>query len=94
MALGKKTGGRSKGTPNKSTVARAEELAAGGELPRDYMLRVMRDPTVDHARRDEMAKAVAPYVHAKLQAMTVEGKDGGPIVMTWRAPTMPEGTGG
>lgn len=83
---GERRGGRKKGTPNKSTVARAEELAAGGELPRDYMLRVMRDPSVDHSRRDDMAKSVAPYVHARLQATTLEGKDGGPIVLSWKEP--------
>jgi hypothetical protein len=37
-------------------------IAETGETPRDYMLRVMRDETVDHARRDAMAKAVAPFV--------------------------------
>jgi hypothetical protein len=44
---GKKTGGRQKGTPNKATSAAAirAEIAASGELPLDYMLRVMRDET-------------------------------------------------
>ena len=66
MAIGKKTGGRSKGTPNAKTAERKAEIAAGGELPLDYMLRVMRDPTVDHARRDDMAKASAKFVHPAL----------------------------
>jgi hypothetical protein len=35
-------------------------------MPLDYMLRVMRDPNVPARRRDEMAKAVAPYLHARL----------------------------
>jgi hypothetical protein len=26
----------------------------------------MRDPTVEHLRRDDMARAAAPYVHAKV----------------------------
>ena len=51
MATGIKTGGRKKGTPNKSTLVRNQELAAGGELPLDYMLRVMRDQTYTHERR-------------------------------------------
>jgi hypothetical protein len=29
------------------------------------MLRVMRDPIQPNQRRDEMARAAAPYVHAK-----------------------------
>jgi len=35
------------------------------------MLRVMRDTTADHARRDAMAKAVAPYCHPHLTAVAV-----------------------
>ena len=30
------------------------------------MLRTMRDPAASAKRRDEMAKAAAPYLHAKL----------------------------
>jgi hypothetical protein len=43
-----------------------------GETPRDYKLRVMRDETVDHARRDAMAKAVAPYCHPQLASVAVK----------------------
>lgn len=73
MAKGIKTGGRQKGTPNKATAAKAAEIAASGETPLDYMLRVMRDPTVEHPRRDEMARAAAPYVHPKLASVVHEG---------------------
>lgn len=69
MATGKKTGGRQKGSKNKATVAKERDLAAGGELPLDYMLRVMRDPSVDHARRDDMAKASAKFVHPALASV-------------------------
>jgi hypothetical protein len=75
MAKGKKTGGRRKGTPNKATVIRQRELAAGGELPIDYMLRVMRDPNIDEGRRDEMARAGAPYIHPRLAAVTHEEQE-------------------
>ena len=37
-----------------------------GESALAYMLRVMRDPTVEDPRRDEMARAAAPHVHAKI----------------------------
>jgi len=73
---GQKTGGRKKGSKNKikppEDVIRkveAEAVAnciATGESPLTYMLRVMRDPTVEDPRRDEMARAAAPYVHAKI----------------------------
>jgi hypothetical protein len=80
MAQGRKTGGRKKGTPNKATAAAAikAEIAASGEIPLDYMLRVMRDETVEPTRRDAMAKAAAPYVHPTLQSIRHGGEDGGP----------------
>lgn len=58
--------GRPKGSLNKKTAEKLAEIASTGELPLDYMLRVMRDPEQEHSRRDEMAKAAAPFVHAKL----------------------------
>ena len=69
--LGRKTGGRQRGTPNKKTAARkAQEAAIAAEIedarsrglePLDYMLSVKRDVTADVTRRDAMAKAAAPY---------------------------------
>src|SRR6516165_6305614 len=52
MAWGRKTGGRKKGTPNKRTsvlATKTEAAVAGseGEMPLDYMIRVMRDPTTE-----------------------------------------------
>jgi hypothetical protein len=74
MAWGRKTGGRKRGTPNKRTSvlaaqAEAADAVASGEEPIDYMLRVINDPTVEHSRRDAMAKAAAPYRHPQLQAV-------------------------
>lgn len=40
-------------------------MAAENLTPLEYMLRVMNDPSEDKARRDRMAQAAAPYVHAK-----------------------------
>jgi len=45
------------------------EGAQAREMPLDYMLRVMRDPVVDPARRDVMARSAAAYCHAQLQAV-------------------------
>lgn len=68
--------GRKPGVPNKSNAEMAAEIAATGETPLQYMLRVMRDPSVDHQRRDDMAKAAAPYSHSKLASTELSGKDG------------------
>jgi hypothetical protein len=47
------------------------------------MLAVMRDETAPADRRDDMAKAAAPYVHPKLAAVEHTGKDGGPVALTF-----------
>src|SRR5882762_1580118 len=59
--------GRKKGSKNKINRAAqlAKALAEAGMTPLEYMLYVMRDPKVRPERRDEMAKAAAPYLHAK-----------------------------
>jgi hypothetical protein len=58
------------------------------ETPLDYMLRVMRDPSTDDARRDAMAKAVLPYMHARLTTADGQALDdeGGTITFTWQPP--------
>ncbi len=72
--------GRPKGVPNKASAAKAAEIAASGLTPLDWMLSVLRDPTVDYDRRDRMAKDAAPYVHPRLASTEVTGKDGAPLV--------------
>src|SRR5580704_1059110 len=80
MARGFKTGGRKKGSKNKKKgladlkTEVVVQSAQTSETPLEYMLRVMRDPTHPNQRRDEMARAAAPYVHAKLLAAKMEHK--------------------
>lgn len=71
--------GRKSGTPNKASVERQKKVAATGDTPLEYMLKVMRDAKADASRRDDMAKAAAPYVHPKLAALQHSGPRGGPI---------------
>ena len=71
--------GRKKGAPNKASAERQAKVAATGDTPLDYMLKVMRDESAAPDRRDDMAKAAAPYVHPKLAAVEHTGKDGGPM---------------
>ena len=69
MALGRKTGGRRKGSRNRATAEARAAAEATGILPLTYMLSVMRDTSADQKRRDAMAVAAAPYVHPKLSAV-------------------------
>jgi hypothetical protein len=74
---GKREGaGRPKGSKNKPKFELPEqrERYANVETPLDFMLAVMRDPLADFRRRDDMAKAAAPYCHAKI---TTDAKPAG-----------------
>jgi hypothetical protein len=75
---GKRNGaGRKPGALTKATREIAEREVLSGDLtPLEYMLRVMRDEGEQPARRDDMAKAAAPFIHARLQAIeaNVAGK--------------------
>ena len=61
--------GKPKGASRKATAEREAKIAASGLTPLDWMLQVVRDPDQPNERRDEMAKAAAPYVHPKLSAI-------------------------
>lgn len=73
------TCGTRQNAANKATARREKEIAKGGDTPLDYMLKVMRNPKAEDSRRDDMAKAAAPYVHPKLAALQHSGPRGGPI---------------
>jgi hypothetical protein len=68
-----KTGGRKKGTKNKRTIT-LEQAAKEGKTPLQFMLDTMRDDKVEMALRCDMAKASAPYVHARRAPGTKEGE--------------------
>ena len=84
-------GGRKKGTPNKrdsKAAEQAREYLNSGLTPLEFLLGIMRgeaelnqDGTLKYTleQRIDAAKAAAPYVHAKLQAVTLTGDGGGPI---------------
>lgn len=81
--------GRKGGSPNKASAARQAEVAASGLTPLDYMLEVLRDETQERSRRDEMAKAAAPYVHPKLANIdaNVKANVDGTVTFTWLPPS-------
>ncbi|MGO8840778.1 MAG: hypothetical protein ACLQF1_06505 [Methyloceanibacter sp.] len=79
---GIKTGGRQKGSKNKLTNERkaiVERATRSGILPKEYMLKVMRNPKVDAKRRDAMAVSAAPYCHAKYQTVELTGQGGNAV---------------
>ena len=61
------TGGRS--APQKTGLRLGNE----GETPLEYMLRIMRDEAAESTRRDDMAKAAAPYLHPRLSCVEHTG---------------------
>ncbi len=72
---GKRSGaGRKKGVKNRKRLVEilpvkvsAKKLAlVPDQTPLEYMLAVMRDRTAEYKRRDEMAKAAAPFCHERL----------------------------
>jgi hypothetical protein len=89
-----KYGGRKKGTPNKrdsEAALRAKQIADSGITPLEFFLAILRSTetvvgtdgkSVDKysfEQRMEAAKNAAPYLHPKLQAVTLTGDGGGPI---------------
>ena len=78
----RKGAGRKLGSATKRTRAVADRAAAEGITPLEYMLAVMReDATHEDARiqaareamQFEAAKAAAPYIHPRLQAIEHSG---------------------
>jgi hypothetical protein len=74
----KKTGGRQKGVPNKSTREKREKLLnliPSGKDPLTFFLEVLADRTAPFDVRAMAAKEAAPYCHPKLAS--VESRSGG-----------------
>ena len=97
MAIGRKTGGRKKGTPNKikrprkAQAALTDRLAAGGITPLEYMLNILRDDTAEPLQRSWAAEKAAPYCHSRLAP--IDPKTGEQpvthIVMRWQGTKQP-----
>ena len=92
-----KTGGRVKGTPNKTIPALASLHTdvikrindqygtghIGEETPLEFLMRLQNDADVPLDVRVDAAKSALPYVHQRLpQAIEHTGKDGEAIEMT------------
>ena len=60
-------------------------VRASGPTPLDYLVQVMRDESLDLAKRLDAAKAAAPYVHPRLASVAVGNQDDKPFeqVIRW-----------
>lgn len=76
MAIGKKTGGRIKGTPNKRTVEIVELLEALDCEPVAGMASIAMDQRNPVELRGRMFAELANYVHAKKRATEIKADDG------------------
>ena len=61
-------------------------MAAAGEMPLEYALRIMRDKNASDERRDWACSQALRYCHPALSTVAVGGVGGGPIVLTWEPP--------
>lgn len=89
--------GRPKGAPTKGPqgkAARETAIKAQVELaeytgltPLEFMLNTMRDVKLDIGTRLMAARDAAPYVHARLQAITIKGDANAPIATSTLTPS-------
>lgn len=71
--------GRKPGSASQKTREIANQAVKDGLTPLEYMLAVLRDDTADPDRRDRMAVAAAPYIHARLAAIETKVETVGQI---------------
>jgi hypothetical protein len=82
MALGRKTGGRQKGTPNKRTADLAERLEALGCDPVGELASLAMDPATEPALKARCYIDLLAYLYPKRKAVEVSGAEN-PIVITF-----------
>jgi len=84
IALGRKTGGRTAGTPNKRTLNVMERLDELGCDPIEGMAKIALDPQNPIELRARMFSDLAQYVAPKRRAIDHSGSEGtGPIEIRW-----------
>ena len=87
MALGRKTGGRVAGTPNKRTQDVIERLTALNCDPIEGMARIAMDDANSPELRGRMYAELAQYVAPKRKAVEHSSEDGsGEITVRWMTP--------
>lgn len=77
MALGRKTGGRLAGTPNRRTKEIGDLLESLGCNPIEGMVRIAMNPKASLGLRGRMNAELAQYVYPKRKAIEHSGETGG-----------------
>lgn len=78
----RKGAGKPKGAVSKFNAEARAQAAAGGIMPLDYLLGLLRDEGTPKETRIDVAKAAAPYCHARLAAIEHSGDKDKPIAHT------------
>jgi hypothetical protein len=82
MRGGKREGaGRKPGSVTRIDAEARQRAAAGGMMPLDYLLAIMRDESEHKRERLDAAKAAAPYCHARLTSTELSGPSGEPVLV-------------
>jgi hypothetical protein len=76
MANGRKTGGRTAGTPNKATADLLAKLGALGCDPIEGMARIALNTRAPLGVRARMFAELAQYIYPKRKAVEDAGEDG------------------
>lgn len=92
MALGKKTGGRVAGTPNRKTAEVAERLASLGCDPIEGMAKLAMDESSPPELRGRMYAELAQYIAPKRKALDVSSTTQQPISINIGIPPKPAST--
>lgn len=71
--------GRPAGSVAKLDKAAREAAIEGGQTPLEFLLDTMRNVSNEFGVRLDAAKAAAPYVHARLNAVTHSGDKDNPL---------------
>jgi|SRR5580658_2557913 hypothetical protein len=80
MRGGKREGaGRKPGSVSRIDAEARQRAAAGGMMPLDYLLSIMRDENENKRERLDAARAAAPYCHARLSSTELSGPSGDPV---------------
>jgi hypothetical protein len=80
LAVGRKTGGRVAGTPNRRTVEVQQKLAALGCDPIEGMARLALDESNPPELRGRMFAELAQYVAPKRKAIEMDRPEKQPVV--------------